>query len=363
MQSKSRRIGIITWHYFPNFGSALQAYALHTYINKIGGNAQLINYVPGKQPALWRVRLFCSYFDKYIPQKISSRIHYRFLAFEHKFFKETKLCTKKSDLKEIVPNFDIFICGSDQIWAPNEFDDVYMLSFVPDSKEKYSYAASIGLLNIPEYLRSTYKYYLSKFNEITVREKQGADLLRNQLGLKSTVVLDPTFLLNANDWSKIAIRKRNIISKYILCYFLGKTEEHRILVEKISCRMKLPVISISRYAMDIRPGFTTDTDAGPMEFLGYIKNAEIVVTDSFHGLCLSINMSKNVYVVERFAENCEINQNSRIYNILDILNMNDRLIRDMPMNIENIDYVQVQEKLSNERKKAYEFISSIVKTN
>lgn len=355
------KIGIITWHNYPNFGSALQAFALHHFINENGGEAELINYVPGKQPALYRIRIFLSLFDKIIPRIISRKLHYRFLAFERKYFKETAIIRTMIGLKRMNSLFDCFICGSDQIWAPNVFNEVYMLSFVEDDKKKISYAASIGIPLIPEEIKVLYKSLLSRFQKISVREKQGRDLLFKEFGITSKVVLDPTLLIKAEDWRRLA--KYPSTQKYLLCYFLGKNEEHRILVERIAQTKNLKIICLSRLSMDKRPTFITDDDAGPREFIGYIDSADIVVTDSFHGLCFSINLEKDFYVVRRFKENDVINQNSRILNILNMVGLEQRLIDDSDAILPPIDYQTVKGKLEKLRCDSASFLFDAINSN
>lgn len=349
------KIGIITWHNYPNVGSALQAYALHTFINRNGGDATIINYSPFGRPSLWLFRLIASFFDKLLPKKLSSKLHYRFISFEHKYFRETKLYKDNRDLKKNVEQFDIFVCGSDQIWAPNVFNDVYMLSFVPDNKIKVSYAASIGLPEIPEKLIPTYKALLNRFDNISVRERQGADLLYSSLGINSTVVLDPTLLLKKEDWLKIGNNKKNR-KPYVLCYFLGEQESHRKIVESFAKSKNYDVICISRYSIDIRINFITDTDVGPREFIDYVRFAEYVFTDSFHGLCFSVNFNKNFFVLKRFTEDSPINQNSRIENILSLLGLENQLISETPQSVENIDYNLVNKRLEKLRDNSHQYL-------
>lgn len=350
------RIGIITWHYYPNFGSALQAYALHTYINNRGGDAMLINYVRGKKPTFYKLRLCLSHFDRLIPRFLSKKIHYRFLSFERDFFKETRIVSTKQDLSLLTQDFDVFICGSDQIWAPNVFDETYMLSFVPSGKKKISYAASIGLPTIPNEVKAIYKKLLSNFDAISVREQQGQELLKKEFNIDSVVVLDPTLLITNDQWKRIAIYPTHP-PKYILCYFLGKNEEHRLLAEQFAKKLQLKIICLSRYSIDKRSTFITDVDAGPREFIGYIQNAEYIITDSFHGLCFSINLNKDFYVVNRFSSSDPINQNSRIENILRVLDLKGRLIESLPTNIESIDYDKVNKLLAENRMYSYQFLS------
>lgn len=354
-----RKIGIITWHNYPNVGSALQAYALHTFINNHNGNATIINYSPFGRPSLWYIRLIISKFDFILPRRISKYLHYRFIAFEKKYFKETKLIKSVIGLQKTNNYFDTFICGSDQIWAPNVFRDEYMLSFANDNKIKIAYAASIGLPSIPMELQNTYKKLLNRFQFISVREQQGAYLLKQLFGIDSTVVLDPTLLLTPKEYNKIATTTIKP-AKYILCYFLGENEGHRTIVTEFSKRINLPVISISRNKIDIRDNFITDTDTGPCEFLSYIRDAEFVFTDSFHGLCFSINFNINFYVTKRFSEDSPINQNSRIINILKNFNLEDRLITQVPSKIEYIDFSDVNKKLDLLRVKSHDFLKKSI---
>lgn len=357
---KVPKVGIITWHYYPNFGSALQAYALQKYINNNGGNATLINYVNGERAHLWRIRLLLSYIDKILPHFLTTKLHYKFLAFEATYFKESPQISTRKGIEKIANHFDTFICGSDQIWAPNVFNDIYFLSFVPQNKKRYSYAASIGLSQIPNNLKPTYRKLLSNFDKISVREEQGQDLLKSEFNMDAEVVLDPTLLLTSTEWIRLAKFPKNR-EKYILCYFLGKNESHRKLVEELAQQTKLKIICLSRFSIDNRPTFTTDTDAGPQEFIGYINNAEYIVTDSFHGVCFSINLKKNFYVVKRFTEKDPINQNSRIINILNITNLKDRLIDHLPKTLESIDYDVCERALNKQRKRSHEFLAKIAK--
>lgn len=353
-----KKTAIITWHHYPNFGSALQAYALHHYINSHGGDATLINYRKGGYPSLYRFRRYVGLFDKFIPKVISDKLHYRFIRFEAEEFKQTRLIIDEISLNSLNSEFSTFICGSDQIWAPNVLHEPYLLSFVNDNKERYSYAASIGLSILPREKIEIYSKHLSRFNAISVREEHGAALLKSVFNLDATVVLDPTLLLDKNEWDKLSGKQfRN--ESYLFCYFLGENELHRKLVEDCAKKMGIKVICASRFPMDVRPSFTTDKDVGPREFLGYIECAELVVTDSFHGLCFSINFNKNFYVVERFVSGDPINQNSRIYNILSKLNLMDRLISAIPEKIQNINYEEVNKELELLRSSSKRFLHNV----
>ena len=352
-------VGIITWHYYPNFGSSLQAYALHSFINRHGGDASLINYVEGNRPEFWRLRLLLGRIDAVVPRFMASKLHYRFLLFEKQYFRETKIIRTRDGLEEQNCRFSKFICGSDQIWAPNVFNDVYFLSFVKDNAKKYSYAASIGLPRIPDGLINKYKVLLDDFNMISVREYQAQSYLKDTFGIDSELVLDPTLLITSRQWREIAISPKT--SDYLLCYFLGQNEGHRKIASEIAKSLGLKIICLSRFDVDKKQkDFVVESDAGPREFVGYVNNADIVITDSFHGLCFSINLSKQFYVFPRFPEDDPINQNSRITNLLSIFGLEDRLISSVPGKILNINFGLVNDMLEIMRKKSASYLKAVI---
>lgn len=347
----NKKSAIITWHNYPNFGSALQAYALCHFINENGGEAKIINYVPKYLPKLRNLRYLFSMFDRILPSCISRKLNYRFIKFENEYLRETKMVRNEAELKEMNKYFDNFVCGSDQIWAPNCFNENYFLSFVSDGKNKVSYAASIGLPDIPENLRTIYKTLLDRLNHISVREEQGARLLKKLFNIDAAVCLDPTFLIEGNEWKRLGGGIGGTKKKYILCYFLGKTQWHRDYAIEMANRIGVGIICLSQFEQDIENSdFRTITDVGPLEFISYIKNAEYILTDSFHGVSFSINLEKPFLCFERFKANDVLNQNSRIYNILSILDLSDRLIKDFTYYPKtDIDYYKVKEKLTSLR--------------
>ena len=350
--------GSLTWHYYRKFGSGLQADALYSYLNIHGCETFIINYGVGKRPALWKIRLFASFFDALIPRVLSSKIHYHFLNFEHKYLKETQLVRTYEDLEYVVRSFDTVICGSDQIWAPNVLNENYLLPFVPDYIRKVSYAASIGLPTIPKDKRALYKKSLSRFFAVSVRERQGQEILKNEIGISSTVVLDPTLLLDRKEWLSIA--RYRCHTPYILCYFLGRNRNHRQMTQEFAQKTRLPVLCLSRFPEDKTWGWNVDEDAGPQEFVGYVDNASYVITDSFHGTCFSINLGKDFYVVNRFTPEDPINQNSRIANILSLFGLENRLIDKIPGDVTSINYGVVQERLHEEREKSHCFLQQSI---
>ncbi len=250
------------------------------------------------------------------------------------------------------------VCGSDQIWAPNVFNPVYMLDFVPDDIPKISYAASIGLNEIPDDLVGTYQKLLSRFQSISVREKQGAQLLDQRCGIKSEVVLDPTLLVNADHWKKLE-KKINRKDKYIFCYFLNKHHRYKGAVQAYTKRRGIAVIGCSANPEDASWMTILGNDIGPCEFLWLIHHAEAVFTDSYHGTIFSLLYHKPFVTFERFESSDKICQNSRIYQLDDHFCLSQRIIRvthDTEIVIDDFDYDMFERRLCELRKSSMEFL-------
>jgi hypothetical protein len=209
------------------------------------------------------------------------------------------------------------------------------LSFEKDNKKKNSYAASFGISKIPEDKRDFYKKALKGFNHITVREKQGAKIIKNLTGRDVEVALDPTLLLRREEWDRVAAE--NDASDYLLIYSFGLTSTMKLFAEKLSKRTSCRIVCLpASYSIFNLVKGKYIKKAGPEEYLGYFRNARCVVTNSFHGALFSINYNKAFY----FERNTN---NSRFDNLVDLFDLHDReIINGENCNIENpIDYTHV----------------------
>ena len=351
MKRKDRAdIGLLTWHYYKNVGSNLQAYAIHSVINHIGYSCAFINYRGEQRDCVVKnvIRSFCSVVGKYIPGLIPENLRAEAYRFQQDNFYMTKPIYRKKDLKKTRNKFKLFLCGSDQIWAPNVLNEVYLFSFLKDEQVRCSYAASIGLKEIPDELDKVYLKYLNKFSLITVREKQGCQLLKDKYNIDAQCVLDPTFLLPAEQWKRLA-KSSGKNHKFLFCYFLGSNAKHRNWVSELQKATGFDVVCLS----DNRNEHVSDWEfhyrIGPSHFLGFLLDCEFMVTDSFHGVALAINLQKPFYAVERFTEEDDKNQNSRVYHILTLLGLQKQLIRDCPHGVPTVDYALANHELEKER--------------
>lgn len=358
------KIGIITWHQYSNFGSALQAYALSKACSEISDYVKIIDYQKDKKLRNIGIKLRCiigKIFD-YMPYNFLPVRRYSYLRFHRYFFNLTDR-VHKEELREISRQFDVVICGSDQIWAPNVLDTSYMLDFVDDeSIKKISYAASIGLPQIPDDLLTTYKMYLSKFDAISIREEAGQKLLKENFNIQSEVVLDPTLLLDKKEYELIELKLRNFHKKYLFCYFLNKNHAYRDIVENYAKENNLKIVGVSAREED-GEWIELLKNIGPREFLWLVHNAVAVFTDSYHGMIFSLIYNKVFFAFERFKEDDPINQNSRIYQLDKWFEIEKRFLNNgkKTEDCSEIDYNKFHEKLEQARKISKSFLRRAIK--
>lgn len=349
-----KRVGLITWHYYSNFGSALQAYALQETISNMGYKAVIINY---RNPKFGRLNK-AKELAKIVVQRLSCNnffTHYRF--FQDKYFKQTRLIQDVEKMPRLSKKFDAFVCGSDQIWAPNVFNPVYMLDFVSGDKKKISYAASIGLNELPQKYIEKYTCLLADFDAVSVREDAGGELLSDKCGITAQTVLDPTFLVAVDRWIELENAVTVTNKKYVFCYFLNAEHHYSDLVKEYAEKNEYEIIGVSANKNDV--AWMKFVNAGPCEFLWLIHNAEAVFTDSYHGTIFSLLYHKKFVLFERFESNDPICQNSRIYQLDKYFELN-KIILKVPKNekieIEELDYCKFENKLKALREKSLYFL-------
>lgn len=320
-----KKIGILTWHYYSNFGSGLQAYALQELIKDLGYDVKIINYRNPKFGLYSKfndsIRIILS---NILGWKIP-RFRYAHLRYMHKYLKQTPCVQDEIKLKGIINKFDKVVCGSDQIWAPNVFNSVYMAAQTNDKVEKISYAASIGLRDIPNELLSEYQKYLSRFKAISVREEHGKQLLERKTGLSATVVLDPTLMHSANKYSAMERRVKNIKRPYVFCYFLNKENNYSKQIIEYAREKKLLIYGYSDKISD-KQWMNRLECLGADEFLWLVDNASAVFTDSYHATIFSLLFHKKFWTFVRFTINDPINQNSRIEQLINSFDIGNRVL-------------------------------------
>ncbi len=359
--NEKKDVGLLTWHYFDNVGSNLQAYAMYHIVTSMGYSAEFINYRGREKKNIIKdiLKRICSAIDLVMPNILPQKIRAQAFRFQMQYLPQSKREDTAEHLLKYADNYKMFLCGSDQIWAPNLLEEVYLFSFLPEKSKRFAYAASIGLDKIPDDKKKIYKKYLSKFAGIAVRERQGADLVSELLNKNIEWVLDPTFLLDSEHWLSLARYPQR--QDYIFCYFLGMSEVHRKWVDEIAKRKNRKVVCLTSAKEKKREGWEYIPCMGPREFLGYIYKSSFVITDSFHGMALSINLKKDFYVLERFNSEDIICQNSRVYNILQAFELENRMIKSGIVDLAPIVYSEIEGKYQYYKNKSMDILKGMLR--
>lgn len=360
------KIGLMTWFRYNNYGTILQAYALQQVLKKNNYDSVLIDYKP--RGTLKNINNIND-LNKIIISKVKGTKYIVNETTFDDFIKEkleiSKQCNNYYELKELSKNLDAIVCGSDQIWSSSSFDANYFLPFAEQTKIM-SYAPSFGKSAIDNAeISSKMKELIERFNIISVREKTGKKIIKDLCGKEATVTLDPTLLLNKEDWYKLVNNNLNNKLKtknYILCYFLGDSNKYYNKILKLAKVNNLEIINIPALKNQKLNKYSKNIPVGPQDFITLIKNAKIILTDSFHGVIFSINFNRNFYAYKRFKDNDKKSQNSRVVDMLDTLGLSDRLTsNNTKFSCEAINYASINKKLNIIRKDSLKFLLSGLK--
>lgn len=377
------KIGLCLSYKGTNYGMILQAYATQQVLHKLGYDTEIIDYTRsgnrGVRFTPWLIFFFINKKFKGIKEKKTTEfvdaIHKnnileRRSAADH-FVNENLSNIIKlkgiDKLKEYTKaNYNGVLVGSDQLWLPNAaFSNFMTMRFVPDYINKISYATSLGVSEYPFYCKSSARQFLRRINHISVREQQGRNIINNLCKeLKVEVVVDPTYLLTQEEWLDRIPQKRLIHDKYVLCYFLGATQEHKILAQKFARQKGFKLVSIlsteSNSNIDVSFADEIITGGGPDQFLNLIRGAEYVMTDSFHGLAFSVINQKQFYVFYRTKVGSVNSRNSRIDNILNEWELSSRLVLNEgtvnDFDNKPIDYKHVNEIVEKRRQESMQYL-------
>lgn len=363
------KLGLVTIHNVSNYGAVLQAFALQEVLSR-KGSVEIINYDNRHvSRSLDLIRLKPSFhgalgagkdFFRLFPRK---RAITKFKSFIKSNFKQTVTFTREQLERGGAPTYDYYVAGSDQIWNPDcissigEFDPIYFLTFAPREAQKISFSSSMGAYKINPKDENILKDYLSSFKHISVREAGTQKVLTELLNRKVDHVLDPSLLLSGEEWIQKFNIQRNSEEKYILLYTIPKMSQIREAVEYVSRKLNLKVIALDQ---NLSAGAKVDKhirDAGPLEFLHLFANAEFVVTDSFHGVCFSLNFQKPFIAV---APGKNVN---RMESLLSKVGLENRIIKNQEV-LErtslNVDFQGPGEALAQLRKESLDVLFSYI---
>ena len=294
-----RTIGILTFHQANNYGAVLQAFALKSYCETLGYDAYVINYRSlGSADKVTPVKDFLTAHDKKraFPKLIRSFMSV--IEFRRKYLDESVFCYSIDDIKAL--NYDVYIAGSDQIWnyriTNMRFDPVFFLQFHTEAR-KIIYAASSHDTPFPLNWELKFKTMIEKTDAIIgIREKKLADYVYQITGKDYPVVVDPTILAGKDVLDQIQKGNKKKNFPYILIYQIDANPYSDVSVKTLERRFKCPVYTMTVPRLGSIHG--RKGEVGPEEFLLLLKNAKFLVTNSFHGIALSLLYEKQFFVYE-----------------------------------------------------------------
>ena len=266
-------------------------------------------------------------------------------------------------VKESARRYDLFLCGSDQLWLPNNLGShFYTLEYAPDDKPKISYATSFGVSKIPFFQRNSTSRFLKRFSSLSTREKTGVRIIKELTNIEAALVCDPTLLLTQEEWGEMIHNTPAIEPPYIFCYFLGSNLDHRTAAEALKEATGYNLVTIpfldDFMESDLNFGDIQLYDIDSIGFMDLIRHASFVLTDSYHGTIFSILFQKKFLTFDRFGEE-KNSRNNRIDSLFSVLKLEDRRYRGDVMIIESsIDYDRVSLILDDIRQNSYGYLKN-----
>lgn len=374
-----KKIGIVTIAIKNtyNYGNRLQAFALQEFLRTNGYEPETIlhrtDYVQSNvavKSGLQLSRVFkqslwqslddaCRIANRKIQNSRlrslrQSRID-KFEQFSSAHIKYTeKEYQTEEDLMQLAARYQCFVTGSDQVWNPyyEGADPFYYLTFAPKGK-RIAYAPSISVEQIPQTLKSRIGQWIRGLDCLSIREEEGELLLQREYGVAAQVVCDPVFLLPPQKWHDVAVRPARK-APYFAVYILGKkTVETKQTIRRLERVFQAEAVDLFAND-DPRSVF-----AGPGEFLGWIENAEFVLTDSFHGAAFAVIFEKPMVLLDRDAEHSMNSRTDHLLKVLDLKDRNAQSILEHPDEM-NIDYSRHSKNLAQHKQRSEQYLLTAI---
>lgn len=348
--NKDKSIAVLTWK-LTNYGTALQAFALNLYLRNKGYKSFLINYSlkyenllhvnddvnrRGEKISLEGIKRVLNRKKKkilerkrkFVEKRYTEQIQISKRKFEDFYFQIPHVGSdlyRKENLVDLSEKFQYFICGSDQIWNPQFLDEAYYLKFVEKAK-KIAYAPSMGVMKLTDSEKNVIIPWIKELDAVSVRENQTALYLKENGIENIEVVADPTLLLDQKIWNAVIPTTKLIKTnqKIIFAYFLSDNKWYGHIISSIK-KMYPDAFWVTipkTYYTYNKMGFALKIpEAGPVEFLNIIRQADMVLTDSYHGVCMSIKYQKEFRALKRFSDIEHNSENVRLESLLTMLGL------------------------------------------
>ena len=353
------KVGTLTFPGSPSHGASLQMYALYKVLENIGMDVEVINYVSDTViHKNWAV--------KGIKEKIASLFLKDTEAAFKKFESQIKISpqtpiTTTEDLKQYTQEYDRIIVGSDQVWNPavTGNDMNFYLEFCEDTQKKATYAPSFGVDEVAEADKQKVAKLLSEISYLSAREERGKELIYELTGRNVPVVLDPTFLMDGEDWRKLR-KPSGAKGDYVFVYTIKPSFKLHQTAQAFADKYGYKLVYISGGLHGIldkfNPKKNTVFGIGPAEFIDLIDNAKCIFTNSFHGAAFSINLNKNFYV------ELSSDTNSRLITLIKKFGLEDSIVDCDKFDyvFRNINYEKVNQILNKNKDVSMAYLKGII---
>jgi len=353
---RTMKAGILTLFQADSYGAVLQSYGLQQTLLQLGVESELVK-LPSRQiigPARRFVGIEAAKPLMKLLQKGFEKRSELFQEFRNALL-SVSVPFSPEDRDEINNSYDLFIAGSDQVWNIEnpDVDERYFLTFA-DSEKKYSYAASFGKPEPGEKEAQVLRTYLSDFQRISVRERSGQEIVKTLLDRQATLCLDPVFLLNRSDWEKISVPAES--DDYLLVYMLYDNERMIEYAKTYAAEHGLRVRYVTE-GFNVKLGMTPWNTVGVLQWLGLIRKAKVVVTNSYHGVAFSIIFERPFCFFR--LEGQESGRNDRINNLVDVLGISTKHFSG----IAEEDWDRIGQNLCREKESSLGYLEKIVRAN
>lgn len=358
-----KKVNVITRHAVSNYGSLMQTIATVDVFKNLGYECRVIDYLNSNEKVLNSLMNFAANRNLNGPKKLAYIIlKYPSEKKKYKIFNKMRntylpLTKRYSNSKEMNNKFEneILCSGGDQLWGympNNQLDTAYYLDFANKTNKCISFSSSFGRYDFSDTEKDIISNNLKKYNFITVREKSAVDYINN-FNLDSSLVLDPTLLVEKSLWYKLASNYK-LDQEYVLVYKLRQDEKLNFLAKKIADENKIKIIYITNTVFNKNNNGVNYVNKDLATVLALFKNAKYVVTDSFHATVLSIIFEK------KFSTHLPGKTNSRIIDFLNLLSIPERIYDDIDSFDYNasIDYDSVNKKLLEKRQLDLDFFKN-----
>ncbi len=354
MTTDMKKTAIVSCYFQPNYGSMLQALATQMALDELGydneticidglnreirsakiryfARASLTSDILLSKAGMAMARMRRKLSRGTYTQMMQARLQ-AFSDFQTEHFRMSGCYGSRAELTQACDEkYSAVLVGSDQLWLPaNIAADYYTLSFVPDSVNTIAYATSFGQAQLPRASERAAMKFLSRIRHIGVREKSGQKIVARLTGRRVPIVADPTLLFDGREWMRVQQEAPLFEGKYIFCYFLGNNPLHRKFASRLSAETGCRIVALQHVDEYVRSdedyADETPWSVGPGDFLNLIRNAQWVLTDSYHCTAFSMQYERKFFTFRRYHRKTKQSTNSRLDTLLAQCGVTERLL-------------------------------------